>query len=221
MNVQDLLESCSEDWHDYINHMFVEQLAQGSLALPQYLHYLKQDFLFLKQRVRAYALAVYKSRTLREMQLALPSIYNLLNEEMDHHVSYCAEWGLEASSIENEPEDVGTVAYTRYVIDVGMTGDLVDLYVALAPCAIGYAVIGHKRMKSDSTVLVGNPYRRWIELYASERFQTEVAKQRHDLNQMMASIDIDSDRGQHLLEIYQTATRMEVTFWQQALEVEQ
>ncbi|MFC3024532.1 TenA family protein [Vibrio zhugei] len=219
MNDQDLIEACSQEWHDYINHTFVEQLAQGTLASSQYLHYLKQDFLFLKQRIRAYALAVYKSRTLHDMQLALPSIDSLLNEEMDHHVSYCAEWGIAASALEHEPEDVATIAYTRYVFDVGMAGDLVDLYVALAPCAIGYAVIGHERMNSGSTVLVANPYRRWIELYASESFQSEIAKQRHDLNHMLASIDIASERGQNLVEIFQTATRMEVAFWQQALEV--
>ncbi len=44
--------------------------------------------------------------------------------------------------MEAEVEDFGTVAYTRYVLDAGMTGELVDLYAALAPCAIGYAVIG-------------------------------------------------------------------------------
>ena len=31
------------------------------------------------------------------------------------------------------------LAYTRYVLDTGMRGDLLALQVALAPCVIGYA----------------------------------------------------------------------------------
>ncbi len=31
---------------------------------------------------------------------------------------------------------------TRFVLDRGMAGDLLDLHVALAPCVLGYAEIG-------------------------------------------------------------------------------
>lgn len=221
MNYQDLIDACQDDWHEYIEHSFVQQLAQGTLAQPCYLHYLKQDFLFLKQRARAYALAIYKSRTLRDMRQALPTIYSLLDGEIAHHAAYCAEWGIDETTIESEAEDFGTVAYTRYVLDAGMAGDLVDLYAAFAPCSIGYAVIGKKLMEDDNTVLEGNPYSSWIHLYAGEQFQSGVAKGAEYFNQMLAEIDIHSQRGQNLIEVFKTATRMEVAFWQQGLDVKQ
>lgn len=219
MKYQDLIAACESDWQEYTQHEFVEQLAQGTLPQLCFLHYLKQDFLFLKQYARAYALAIYKARNLEDMRRALPSVHALLDSEIAHHVTYCGQWGLTESDLENEPEDFGTVAYTRYVLDAGMTGDLVELYAALAPCSIGYAVIGKALLESDKTVLEGNPYRSWIELYGGEEFQSGVASGAEHFNQLLEEIDINSQRGQNLIQVFKTATRMEVAFWQQGLNV--
>ncbi|CAH0529710.1 thiaminase II [Vibrio hippocampi] len=217
MKYQDLIAACQQDWQQYTEHAFVQQLARGTLPHESFLHYLKQDFLFLKQYARAYALAIYKARSLEDMRRALPSVYALLDSEIAHHVTYCNQWGLTEQDLENEAEDFGTVAYTRYVLDAGMAGDLVDLYAALAPCSIGYAVIGKMLAQDPDTVLEGNPYRSWIELYSGDEFQTGVAAGAQYFNQLLAGIELDSERGQHVLHIFKTATRMEVAFWQQGL----
>ncbi len=217
MQYQDLINACHDDWQQYVDHDFVQQLAKGTLAHECFLHYLKQDFLFLKQYARAYALAIYKAKTLSDMRRALPSVHALLDSEIAHHVTYCENWGLTESDLENEPEDFGTVAYTRYVLDAGMAGDLVDLYAALAPCSIGYAVIGKALLESDETKIEGNPYRSWIEMYGGEEFQTGVATGAEFFDQQLAEIDINSERGQNLVHIFKTATRMEIAFWQQGL----
>ncbi|MCF7355566.1 thiaminase II [Vibrio sp. CK2-1] len=219
MKYQDLIDACQRDWQQYTEHAFVEQLAQGTLEQACFLHYLKQDFLFLKQYARAYALAIYKARTLDDMRRALPTVQGLLDSELSHHVTYCGQWGLTESDLENEPEDFGTVAYTRYVLDAGMTGDLVDLYAALAPCSIGYAVIGKRLIEDADTVLEGNPYASWINLYGGEEFQSGVASGAEHFNQLLDEIDINSQRGRNLIEVFKTATRMEVAFWQQGLNV--
>ncbi|MEX0336138.1 thiaminase II [Vibrio tubiashii] len=219
MKYQDLIAACESDWQEYTEHAFVQQLALGTLPQPCFLHYLKQDFLFLKQYARAYALAVYKARTLEDMRRALPSVHALLDSEIGHHVTYCGQWGLTETDLENEPEDFGTVAYTRYVLDAGMTGDLVELYAALAPCSIGYAVIGKALSESDTTKLEGNPYRSWIELYGGEEFQAGVEQGAEHFNQLLEEIDLNSQRGQNLIQVFKTATRMEVAFWQQGLDV--
>ena len=99
-----------------------------------------------------------------------------------------------------------------------MTGDLVDLYAALAPCSIGYAVIGKALIESNDTVREGNPYASWIELYGGEEFQSGVAQGAEHFNQLLEEIDLHSQRGQNLIEVFRTATRMEVAFWQQGLD---
>ncbi|GAL36093.1 thiaminase II [Vibrio maritimus] len=218
MNHQDLINACRAEWQGYTEHEFVQQLATGQLEQKAYLHYLKQDFLFLKQYARAYALAIYKAKTLTQMREAVPSVAALLESEIGHHVAYCSQWGITEADMEAETEDFGTVAYTRYVLDAGMTGELVDLYAALAPCAIGYAVIGKALIESPTTVLEGNPYRSWIELYAGEDFQSGVQVSIERLDKLLKDIDLNGKRGQELIQVFKTATRMEIAFWQQGLD---
>ncbi|KFA97314.1 thiaminase II [Vibrio sp. ER1A] len=218
MNHQDLINACQQEWLAYTEHDFVKQLAVGTLAQQAYLHYLKQDFLFLKQYARAYALAIYKAKTLAQMREAVPSVEALLNSEIGHHVTYCQQWGITEADMEAEVEDFGTVAYTRYVLDAGMTGELVDLYAALAPCAIGYAVIGDNLLKSADTMLENNPYRSWIELYGSEEFQSGVQTSIKRLDVLLKDIDLQSQRAQEIIHVFKTATRMEIAFWQQGLD---
>ncbi|MGR5304501.1 thiaminase II [Vibrio mediterranei] len=219
MNHQDLINACQQEWLAYTEHDFVKQLAVGALAQQAYLHYLKQDFLFLKQYARAYALSIYKAKTLAQMREAVPSVEALLNSEIGHHVTYCQQWGITEADMEAEVEDFGTVAYTRYVLDAGMTGELVDLYAALAPCAIGYAVIGDNLLKSADTMLEDNPYRSWIELYGSEEFQSGVHTSIKRLDALLKDIDLQSQRAQEIIHVFKTATRMEIAFWQQGLDV--
>lgn len=221
MTYQDLIDACQQEWQHYTQHSFVQQLANGTLDQACFLHYLKQDFLFLKQYARAYALAIYKARTLDDMRHALPSVQALLETEMSHHVIYCEQWGLTESDLENEQEDVGTVAYTRYVLDTGMRGDLAELYAALAPCSIGYAAIGHMLITNPSTVIVNNPYASWVQLYGGESFQSSVAQSADHFNHLISHIDVHSAQGQHLIHIFRTATRMEIAFWQQGLNAQQ
>lgn len=213
-----LVPACQQDWDDYIDHAFVQQLGNGSLPKPCFEHYLQQDFLFLKQYARAWALAIYKSDTLQQMRANMPAVQGLLDHEIGLHIEYCSEWGLTEAQLEQVPEATATVAYTRYVLDCGQRGDQLDLHVALAPCSLGYAVIGRQLAAAASTVLQGNPYRPWIEMYAGEEFQAGVQQHMQYLNTLLAELPDDSPRWARLQQIFSTATRMEVAFWQQGLD---
>jgi thiaminase/transcriptional activator TenA len=220
MNHQDLINACQSDWQTYIKHPFVMQLGNGQLAQPCFLHYLKQDFLFLKQYSRAYALAIYKANSLAEMRKGLSSVQALLDFEINHHVTYCTDWGLTEADLEAEDEDFGTVAYTRFVLDAGMKGDILDLYTALAPCSIGYAEIGRLLSSDTNTKMLGNEYASWIELYSSDEFQQSIINSTTHLDTLLAEIDVKSQRAEHLIKVFRTATRMEVAFWQQGLNAD-
>lgn len=52
---------------------------------------------------------------------------------MNLHVKLCADWGLSPTDLEQAPPAAEMLAYTRYVLDAGMRGDLLALKVALAP----------------------------------------------------------------------------------------
>ncbi len=136
-----LKTEASAEWRAYTEHPFTNGLADGSLAEAAFRHYLVQDYLFLTEFARAYALSVYKSPKLADMREAAAGLSAILDIEMNLHVKLCAGWGLSPSDLEQTPPAVEMLAYTRYVLDAGMRGDLLALKVALAPCVIGYAEV--------------------------------------------------------------------------------
>src|SRR5213083_828070 len=109
--------------------------------------------------VRAYALSVYKSPKLADMREAAAGLSAILDIEMNLHVKLCAGWGLSPSDLEQTPPTVEMLAYTRYVLDAGMRGDLLALKVALAPCVIGYAEIATRLVAREDASVATNRYR--------------------------------------------------------------
>src|SRR5699024_12556938 len=91
-------------------------------------------------------------------------------------------WGIDRATLEAAPEKQATVAYTRYVLDAGLSGDLLDLNVALAPCTIGDAEIG-ARLAPQLEGRPDHPYRDWIAEDAGAGFPPAArrATERRDL----------------------------------------
>src|SRR3954454_2094461 len=153
--------AASTEWRAYTEHPFTDGMADASLPEAAFRHYLVQDYLFLIEFARAYALAVYKSPTLGDMREAAAGISAILDVEMSLHVKLCAGWGLSAADLEHAPPASEMLAYTRYVLDAGMRGDLLALKVALAPCVIGYAEIATRLAAHPAASAATNPYRVW------------------------------------------------------------
>ena len=137
-----LWRAAAPDWDAYTRHGFVQALGDGSLPRAAFLTYLVQDYLFLIQFSRAWALAVVKAGDLQEMRACSATVHALLDQEMALHVQTCAAAGIDTAAMLATPEAVGNMAYTRYVLEAGYSGDFLDLLAALLPCVLGYGEIG-------------------------------------------------------------------------------
>lgn len=208
-----LKAACAWEWDRYIHHDFVRELGAGTLPEPAFRHYLQQDYLFLLHFARAYALAGYKSENLADLRAAAATFSTLVDTEMKLHVTYCAGWGLTEAEMEALPEDAPTIAYTRFVLERGMAGDLLDLNVALAPCVVGYAEVGRWLEEDAGTVRDGNPYADWIAMYAGDDYQKVAARAIDDLDALMARRGGEG-RLESLVRTFRAATELEVGFWQ-------
>lgn len=154
-------------WDDYTRHAFVEGLRDGSLPREAFLHYLRQDYIFLIHFSRAWALAVVKAGSLAEMRACAGSVHALLEEEMGLHVGICAEAGISEAELLATRERSENAAYTRFVLDCGFSGDFLSLLAALAPCVLGYGEIG-ARLSREKT---SEAYADWIATYGGDDYQ--------------------------------------------------
>ncbi|AHI18707.1 MAG: thiaminase II [Corynebacterium casei] len=215
----DLKKAIGTEWTDYTEHEFVQKLGAGTLPLPVFQDYLVQDYHFLVQFARANALAAYKSRNLADIKDATGALQAIVHET-DLHRRLTARWGITEEELDAAAEKQTTVAYTRYVLDTGMSGDLLDMHVALSPCSIGYAEIGAALEPQRTRALDAgeeHPYGEWIAEYSGTEFQTAARAATERLDALTAG-SVTAERFDSLVEIFRAATRLEAAFWQQALD---
>jgi len=216
---EQLRQAAAADWNAYVDHAFVRGLGDGSLAQAAFRAYLVQDYLFLVQFARAHALAAYKARNLADMRAAKEGLAAIVDVEMNLHLRLCERWGLSASDVEATAEHQATVAYTRFVLDIGQSGDLLDLQVALTPCTLGYAEIARRLAPAGAEALpADHPYREWIGEYASPAYQAVAAAAGEHL-ESLARRYASPARFPELRAIFAQAARLEASFWQMGLEL--
>ncbi len=150
------------------------------------------------------------------MRHAQASLNAILDTELALHVSYCRDWGINETELADLPEASATMAYTRYVLERGSAGGLVDLHVALAPCVIGYAEVADWILAQDFTKLEDNPYRSWIEMYSSAEYRAVANAARAFLD--AAGAGISDQAVQRHAKTFGAATRLEIDFWQMGLD---
>ncbi len=199
-------------WEGYVAHDFVQALGRGNLPEPAFRHFLIQDYLFLIHFARAHALAGFKATRLDDIRAAAKAVSAIVDVEMPLHVSYCAGWGLSEAQMAATPEAMETMAYTRFVLERGLAGDLLDLQVALAPCLVGYGESGERLLADPATRREGNPYAEWIGAYTSAAYQGAV----RDAIAMLDRLGEEhgaAARYPTLLATFTAATRLETAFW--------
>ena len=158
-----LKAAASAEWRVYTEHPFTNGMANGLLAEAAFRHYLVQDYLFLIEFARAYALAVYKAPKLADIAKLLPA-FRPSSMSMNAREALCRLGVCRRIDLERAPPAIETLAYTRYVLDTGMRGDLLALQVALAPCVIGYAEIAARLATRPEAQAETNPYRGCLAL---------------------------------------------------------
>ncbi|KAF9159942.1 hypothetical protein DFQ26_006024 [Actinomortierella ambigua] len=215
--VNHLLRACAKDWHEYTHHPFVQGIQDGTLPRESFIHYMKQDYLFLQTYARAHGLGAFKATTMAESK-AFAEIVLHIAHESQLHIKYCERWGINYEEMVATPESMANVAYTRYVLDIGMTGDLLELGLAIAPCLLGYGQIGNRLYNDPNTVRGdANPYWEWIQAYHAADYQGAVDRGIANMERQAAIQQPSEHRLKKLEEIFRTATRLEVSFWDMSL----
>ena len=211
-------EGRPDQWRAYTHHAFVQGLGDGTLPRASFLHYLIQDYVFLVHFARAWSLGVVKAETLEEMKVCAGTVDALVNHEMALHVKTCAAAGIDEDVLFEATEEFENLAYTRYVMDAGLQGDFLDLMAALAPCCFGYGEIGARLATYGAQ---DTPYRDWIDTYADAGYQSVMASVGQMIDAAVArrlgSDPAGSARWPQLQARFETATRLEVAFWDMGL----
>ncbi len=203
-------------WEANFRHPFVQGIGDGSLALDRYRYYLAQDYVYLIDFSRFFALAAAKARTLTPMERFGGLLHETLHFEMELHRSLCAEFGISREVLEKTRPAPTCLGYTSYLLRVAYEGEAPALLAALLPCSWGYGEIGSRLREKG---LPPTPhYAKWIETYASQEYQDLVRWLRSLFDEEVARLEETELRRLHA--IFDTSSRWEYLFWEMAWKME-
>ena len=215
MSFCDELRSVSAGvWDAELEHPFVRGLGDGSLDPERFRFYLEQDYLFLIDYAKVFALAVVKAPDLALQSEFAKLCSETLGVEMELHRSYCGEFGIAPADLERVERAEVTRGYTGHLLTVATTGDIAEIVAAVLPCQWGYAEIAHHLEGTGGGISAGSRYGKWIEMYASAEFEAYGSWLRGILEEL-APRRAPAER-ERLKSHFHTSSRWEYLFWEMA-----
>ena len=135
-----LLELGAPIWQAQKNHPFVVELADGSLDSDAFAHWIKQDYRYLQDYARLWALAGTKAREETRMTALLDVAHTILGTEMELHRSFAADYGISQDELAVTDKAPTCVAYTNFLLRTAYEGSLAEIAAALYPCRVISAI---------------------------------------------------------------------------------
>ncbi|MED3954970.1 MULTISPECIES: thiaminase II [Priestia] len=207
-----LYEKLQPIWRQNHNHPFVQGMGDGTLEKEKFRFYMIQDYLYLIDYAKLFAIGAMKATDLQTMGKFAALLDSTLNEEMSLHREYAKRFEISEKELEKAQPSPTTLAYTHYMLHVGQSGTLAELVAALLPCMWSYWEIGKEL--SEKPGANNEFYREWIEMYSSEEFgelATWCINLFDSLTEDKSEVELEK-----LEEIFLNTTRFEYMFWDMA-----
>lgn len=198
-------------WEQNHQHPFVQELGKGTLDVERFIHYLKQDYVYLLDYAKLFAVGVLKAKDLATMDYFAHILHDTLHVEMELHRQFAAEFGITREELEATKPTPVNLAYTRYMLDVAQNGSLAEVVACLLPCAWDYWEIGKLLAEQYGDQLATNRYAKWIEMYSTTDFG-EGAKWLIELMDQLAEGKPERELAE-LEEHFQITSKYEYLFW--------
>ncbi|KAJ49675.1 thiaminase/transcriptional activator TenA [Clostridium tetanomorphum] len=206
-----LYESVKEIWQSYYEHPFVKGIGDGTLEVDKFKYYMIQDYLYLLDYAKIYALGIVKADTEEVMQGFSSMVNGILNGEMSIHRSYMKRLGISQEEIKDAKASLDNISYTHYMLAVSHTGNLADLTVSLLSCMWSYLEIGRNLSKVPNST-EHEFYGEWIRGYISKEYE-ELTQWVIDLTDELAR-DMSEKELKKLEEIFINTSKYEYMFWE-------
>jgi thiaminase (transcriptional activator TenA) len=196
-------------WQAQHDHAFVRGIGDGTVDVERFKRWLRQDYRFLVEYCRVFALAAARSPDLATLRKFAELLQATAVTEMDLHRSYAASFGIAPEELEAEEMAPVTRAYTDFLVRTAATGDFAELAAAVLPCMWGYNEIGLRLAERGRPA--DERCAAWIDAYADPGF-TELAGWCRNLVDRLAEGAGPAVRSR-MREAFLVSSGHELAFW--------
>ena len=214
---QRLLAATEDIWAEYHTHPFVRGIADGTLDEEKFRYYMVQDYLYLFDYAKVFAIGVAKARDPETMRLFAGYVHQILDGEMDIHKGYMQRLGIPLEEAERAPVALDNLSYTSYMLRVAYDEGPAEIAAAILSCALSYEYIAKEIVARDPAAADHPFYGEWVRGYADPGYAAS--------NQVLVDLterltrDYSEAQLEHLTEIFIACSRYEGAFWDMAWEM--
>lgn len=204
-------------WEACLRHPFVTGIGDGTLDMEKFRHFMLQDYLYLFDYARVFALGVVKARDPELMRVFAANVDAILGGEMKIHRAYMKRLDITEEQVFSVKPALANLSYTSYMLSVAQTGGPMEIVASILACSWSYAEIGQALAAIPGAA--EHPfYGEWIRGYASE----EYAATNQALIELMDSLAADAGEEQlaYLTDVFVNCSRYELGFWDMAWDVQ-
>ena len=126
-------------WDRCLAHPFVTGLGDGSLPVEKFRYFMLQDYLYLLDYARVFALGVVKARDPELMRAFAANVDATLNGETNLHRAYMKRLGITEDQVLSVQPALDNLSYTNYMLSVAHTGTTAEIVAAILACSWSYA----------------------------------------------------------------------------------
>lgn len=211
MNTVDRLLYATKDiWKAYNEHPFVLGIQNGTLDKEKFRYYIIQDYLYLEDYAKTFAVGVAKAKSLKTANLFAKYI-SVMNGELDVHNGYLARLEVKQEEIDAMPRSLDNLSYTSYMLRVAYEEGEAEILAAILSCAYSYEIIAKNIVKNNPDAIHDGFYGDWIRGYASDGYAEENIVLLEALNALTENCT--ERQFQHLVDIFVACSRYELAFW--------
>ena len=212
-----LIDATKEIWAEYNNHPFVRGIEDGSLEKEKFKYYIMQDYCYLLDYTKVFAIGIAKAKNTKIMQMFSSYVNVLAESEMDIHKGYMGELKITQEELDQMPVALDNLSYTSYMIREAYEGGEAEVLAATLACAYSYELIA-KKIVENNPESVNHPfYGAWIRGYASDSYSEENRVLLEALDELTQ--DYTEKQIAHLKDIFVACSRYEMGFWDMAWEM--
>lgn len=204
-------------WEACLRHPFVTGIGDGTLDMEKFRYFMLQDYLYLFDYARVFALGVVKARDPELMRVFAANVDAILGGEMKIHRAYMKRLDITEEQVFSVKPALANLSYTNYMLSVAHVGTPMEIVASILACSWSYAEIG--QALSAIPGAAEHPfYGEWIRGYASEEYTAT----NQALIELMDTLAADATEAQlaYLTDVFVNCSRYELGFWDMAWEVQ-
>lgn len=211
-----LHDAAAPIWAACLKHPFVTGIGDGTLSVEKFQHFMLQDYLYLFDYARVFALGVVKARDPELMRTFAANVDAILSGEMKIHRAYMKRLGITEEQVFAVKPALDNLSYTNYMLSVASSGSPMEIVASILACSWSYAEIG----QALATIPGASEhpfYGEWIQGYASENY----AATNQALIELMDKLTANATEEQiaYLTDVFVNCSRYELGFWDMAWEM--